>query len=52
LAKESGIIRMLYQVPFADAIVAATAIKTDSILVTRNTNHFLKIKGLKLCSPE
>jgi len=52
LAKESGIIRMLYQVPFADAIIAATAIKTDSILVTRNTRHFLKIKGLKLYSPE
>jgi tRNA(fMet)-specific endonuclease VapC len=52
LAKRAGIIRMQYQVPFADAIVAATAIETNSILVTRNVKHFSKIKGLKLLPPE
>jgi predicted nucleic acid-binding protein len=52
LAKRAGIIRMRYQIPFADAIVAATAIENRSILVTRNVKHFSKIKGLKLLSPE
>jgi len=52
LAKKAGMIRMQYQLPFADAIIAATAIKTNSTLVTRNIKHFSKIKGLKLLCPK
>jgi predicted nucleic acid-binding protein len=48
LAKQAGKIRLNYQLPFADAIVAATAIKTRSYLVTRNIRHFSKIRSLKL----
>lgn len=51
LAKYSGEIRLNYQLPFADAIVAATAIYTQSVLVTRNVKHFSKIKNLKIKKP-
>lgn len=50
LAKLAGEIRANYQLPFADAIVAATAIKMESILVTKNIKHFSKIKDLELKS--
>ena len=50
LSKEAGKIRMEHQTPFADAIIAASAIKTKSFLVTRNIKHFSKIKGLKILS--
>ena len=52
LAREAGKIRMKYQVPFADAIIAATAMKTKSFLATRNIKHFSKIKNLKIISSE
>lgn len=52
LAKEAGEIRMKYQTPFADAIIAASAIKSQAILATRNIKHFSKIKNLKIISPE
>ena len=48
IAKQAGIIRMKYQTPFADAIIAATAINSHFSLVTKNIKHFSKIKGLKL----
>jgi len=51
LAKKAGKIRLDYQLPFADAIVAATTINTRSILITRNIKHFSKIRNLKLKSP-
>ena len=51
LAKMSGRIRMEYQTPFADAIIAASAMESKAVLVTRNVKHFSKIKGLKLLSP-
>lgn len=35
----------------ADAIIAATAIETGRILVTRNVRHFAPIKGLQLLDP-
>ena len=34
-----------------DAVIAATAINYDLILVTKNRKHFTKIKDLKLISP-
>ena len=48
LAKSAGKIRLNYQLSFADTIIAATAIETKSILVTKNIKHFSKIKNLKL----
>lgn len=51
LAKMSGKIRMEYQTPFADAIIAASAIELKAVLTTRNVKHFSKIKGLRLLSP-
>jgi len=50
LAKLAGEIRLNYHLPFADAIVAAIAIYTGSILVTRNIKHFSQVKNLKLKS--
>jgi len=50
LGKLAGEIRLNYYLPFADAIVAATAIYTGSVLATRNIKHFSKIKNLKLKS--
>ena len=40
LGKLAGEIRLNYYLPFADAIVAATAIYTGSVLATRNIKHF------------
>ena len=50
LSKNAGKIRMKYQTPFADAIIAASAIETKSFLVTGNIKHFSKIKCLKILS--
>lgn len=50
LSENAGKIRMEYQTPFADAIIAASAIETKSFLVTRNIKHFSKIKNLKILS--
>lgn len=35
----------------ADAIIAATALEYDLILITYNTKHFQFIKGLKVLKP-
>lgn len=35
----------------ADAIIAATALKYDLILITYNTKHFQFVEGLKLLKP-
>lgn len=48
LAKRAGEIKLNYQTPFADAIMAATAFALDAVLVTKNIKHFSKIKGLKI----
>jgi len=31
-----------------DVLIAATAMSIDAILITHNTKHFLKVKGLKV----
>lgn len=41
-------IRRKHKVKLPDAIIAASAIVTDSILVTKNIEDFRKINGLKL----
>jgi len=44
-------IRKKYKIKIPDAIVAATAIVNDLILLTRNTEDFKKIKNLRLENP-
>jgi predicted nucleic acid-binding protein len=46
LAKFAGEIRLNYQLPFTDAIIAVVAIKTNSILVTGNIKDiFQKLRN-------
>ena len=51
IAIKAGKIRRDYQKPFADAIVAASALAYNLFLVTRNKKHFAKIENLKVISP-
>lgn len=50
IAKKAGEIRLESQTPFADAIIAATAIYVDAILVTKNIKHFSRIENLEIQS--
>jgi len=50
--KEQSIkIRQKYNLKLGDAIIAATAICNNLVLVTRNTKDFAKIDGLKMYNP-
>ncbi|MDB5133332.1 MAG: hypothetical protein JWR02_3081 [Mucilaginibacter sp.] len=44
-------IRLKYKIKLPDAIIAATAICYDLILITRNTSDFKRIKGLEIIDP-
>ncbi|GAB6012276.1 type II toxin-antitoxin system VapC family toxin [Viscerimonas tarda] len=44
-------IRRLYKIKLPDAIIAATAIENDLILLTHNISDFKKIRDLKLTNP-
>lgn len=44
-------IRKAFKIKLPDAIIAATAVSNDLILLTRNTNDFKAIEGLKLVNP-
>jgi len=44
-------IRKEYRVKLPDAIIAATALVNDLNLVTRNTDDFKNITGIKLINP-
>jgi len=48
LARLSGLIRRTYRLELADSAIAATALLTGSLLVTRNVGDFKKIDGLRL----
>ena len=48
IAEQAGYLRKKYKILLADAIIAATTQKTKSILITRNTKHFQKIKEIKI----
>lgn len=48
LARLSGELRGRYRLKLADSIVAATALFTNSTLLTRNTRDFKRISGLTL----
>ena len=51
IAKMAGEIRRDFGVPFADALVAASALHYTLPLYTRNTKHFSRIKGLLALKP-
>jgi len=51
VAQKAGDIRRKYKITLPDAIVAATALQTESTLLTRNLKHFQKIKEIEVQSP-
>lgn len=50
IADVAAQIRHTYRLALGDSIIAATAILTDAILVTRNTRDFKKVPSLSLFS--
>lgn len=44
-------LRKLYKIKLPDAIIAATALVYNLILVSRNINDFKKIDGLQVVNP-
>ena len=51
IAKRAGELRRDHQKPFADMIIAASAMEYGMPLVTRNIKHFRTIRGLKVLRP-
>lgn len=51
VAKLGGEIRRKFGLELDDALIAATAIKTGAVLVTRNVKDFKRIEGLEVKSP-
>jgi predicted nucleic acid-binding protein len=50
IARMAARIRQLYKLKTADSVIAATALFTGSILVTRNVKDFLKVENLQIKS--
>lgn len=48
IARLAGSLRREFRLKTADSAIAATALKTKSILITRNISDFKKVKKLKL----
>lgn len=48
IARQAGQIRRKYHLKLADSLIAATAVKFNSILLTRNIKDFKRILSLKL----
>ena len=54
IAQYAGVLRREYQQPFADSIIAASAVQYNLRLVTRNNKHFQDVakgEGLELVKP-
>ncbi|MCL7410275.1 MAG: type II toxin-antitoxin system VapC family toxin [Methanosarcinaceae archaeon] len=51
IAEEAIRIRKNYKLKLPDALICATSIIKDTILVSRNEKDFLKVKGLKFLNP-
>ena len=51
IAKRAGELRRDHQKPFADMIIAASAMEYGLPLVTRNIKHFRTIRGLRVLKP-
>ena len=50
IARMSARIRQLYKLKTADSVIAATALFTGSVLVTRNVKDFSKVTDLQIKS--
>lgn len=50
VAEEAGRIRRSTDLPLADAVIAATALLSGRVLVSRNRRHFARVPRLKLFS--
>ena len=48
IARIGASLRRMYKIKTIDSVIAATALFTNSILITRNLKDFKKIKNLKL----
>lgn len=48
IARIAGFLKRNINIKIADSIIAATALNTRSILLTRNTNDFKKVPNLKI----
>jgi predicted nucleic acid-binding protein len=51
IAEKAGELRRDHQQPFADMLIAATALEHELILITRNAKHFHGIRDLKQKTP-
>lgn len=51
VARTAGVLRMEHRGPFADMIIAATALEYKLTLVTKNIKHFSGIAGLTVFTP-
>lgn len=51
VAQLAAQLRRRYPITIADALIAATALRSHAILLTRNTKDFHAIHGLHLASP-
>lgn len=51
IVDETIALRKKYSIKLPDAIVAASAISIDAVLITSNTADFGKIRNLKLLNP-
>lgn len=47
LARFAAKLRRIYRIPLIDCFIAATAMRTNATLLTRNIHDFKKITGLK-----
>lgn len=52
IAERGGTLKRDSQVPTPDALIAATALKHQLPLMTRNRRHFERVPGLTLRAPE
>ncbi|GIW66616.1 MAG: nucleotide-binding protein [Candidatus Parcubacteria bacterium] len=52
IAKLAGELRRKFNLKTIDAVISASTILTDSILVTYNISDFKKVKNLKIISPQ
>lgn len=51
IAKRAGELRRDLKKPFADMIIAASAIDRNAVLVTKNSKHFSDVKDLEILKP-
>ena len=51
IARFAGDLSIKYKLDLADSVIAATSIKNDLTLITRNIKHYKNINGLKLKLP-